>query len=127
MSRRDKYIRAALMEAADRLEELQQAIEYAISHAGNHYMEWGERAEKCFEILEDAIKPVEVEPVEVEPVEVEPKVGDWCMFRDYESTNWDGPWKLVEIRNPDHECRYRHRNSFWKQCRKATPEEIAKE
>jgi len=52
----DGVANAVLSEAADRLEELQQAIECAISHAGNHYMEWGERAEKCFEILEGANK-----------------------------------------------------------------------
>ena len=115
MSRRDKYIRAALtgLLSKERYRPQEMAKEAVI------YADAAIAAA-------DASEPAEVEP-EAVAEDGEPKAGSWCMFRDYDSTNWDGPWKLVETRNPDHECRYRHRKSFWKQCRKATPEEIAKE
>lgn len=40
-----------------RNERLQNAIKQAVDHAGSHCLEWGERAEECFAILERAIKP----------------------------------------------------------------------
>jgi len=109
MKRRDKYIRAALKSL--------------LTNSANDGQTWHKIAETAVYIADAAIATADAsESVEAEPEPVEdgePKVGDWCMFRDYDSTNWDGPWKLLEIRNPDYEFRYRHTKSFWRQCRRA--------
>jgi hypothetical protein len=116
MSRRDKYIRAALTGL--------------LSNSFSDGQTWEKIAETAVYIADaaiaaaDAIKPVEVEP-EAVAEDGELKVGDLCMFRDYESTDWDGPHKLTEILGMGYDFRYRHRWSWWRHCRKATAEEIA--
>lgn len=44
--------------SARNFRSLKEAIRVAVDHAGGRETEWGERAEKCFEILEDALKPM---------------------------------------------------------------------
>ena len=116
MSRRDKYIRASLTGL--------------LSNSFSDGQTWEKIAETAVYIADAAIAAADAsEPAEVEAEAVaedgEPKVGNWCMFRDYESTKWDGPWKLTEILSPGYDFRYRHRWSWYRHCRKATAEEIA--
>jgi len=115
MNRRDKYIRAAL-----------KAL---LTNSANDGQTWHKIAETAVYIADAAIATADAsEPVEAEPEpdeDGEPKVGDWCMFRDYDSTNWDGPWKLTQILSPGYDFRYRHRWLWYRHCRKATAEEIA--
>lgn len=40
-----------IIDAAQRAEELEQAIKDALKHSNGRYSEWGERAEECFHIL----------------------------------------------------------------------------
>jgi hypothetical protein len=116
MSRRDKYIRAALTGL--------------LSNSFSDGQTWEKIAETAVYIADaaiaaaDAIKPVEVE-AEAVAEDGEPKVGNWCMFRDHESTKWDGPYKLSEILGSSYVYRYRNKWSWWRHCRKATAEEIA--
>ena len=115
MNRRDKYIRAAL-----------KAL---LTNSANDGQTWHKIAETAVYIADAAIAAADAsESVEAEPEPAaedgEPKVGDLCMFRDRESTKWDGPWKLAEDKGSRHEFRYRHFRAYYRQCRLATSEEV---
>jgi hypothetical protein len=122
MSRRDKYIRAALTAL--------------LTNSFNDGQTWDKIAETAVYIADaaiaaaDASEPVEAEPAEAEPEAVaedgEPKVGELCMFRDDFDHDWLGPRKLHEDRGRDVENRYRHHEKYWRFARKATAEEIAR-
>jgi hypothetical protein len=116
MSRRDKYIRAALTGLLANPE----CTHYDDKRMGELAAHHADAAIAAA----DASEPVEAEPEQVAE-DGGLKVGDLCMFRDYESTNWDGPHKLTEILSMGYDFRYRHRWSWWRHCRKATAEEIA--
>lgn len=45
-----------IMQLATERTELQNAIKQAIDYAGGRESEWGERAEQCFTILNNAIR-----------------------------------------------------------------------
>ena len=45
-------LEAANTEQGERIMELEAAIKHALECAGLRYMDWGERAEECFAILE---------------------------------------------------------------------------
>ena len=45
-------------------EKLRTAIDDTVAYAGNHQMEWGERAEHCFWILGQAISGKHWEPAD---------------------------------------------------------------
>ena len=105
MKRRDKYIRAALKSL--------------LTNSANDGQTWHKIAETAVYIADAAIATADASESKEEPEGDELKVGDLCMFRDQNSTKWNGPWELLEIRNPDYEFRYRHTKSFWRQCRRA--------
>ena len=117
MSRRDKYIRAALTGLLSN-PECTHYDEKRMGELAAHHADAAIAAA-------DASEAAEVEP-EAVAEDGEPKVGDWCMFRDQDDTNWDGPHKLTQVLSPSYDFRYRHRWSWYRHCRKATAEEIAK-